>query len=352
MTPLQVWRRQAGGLAAAILLALALLPSLAQAALFERSSLDLQAEARAAGGEKKLLAVFLSLPDCAGCQEMVRHLFADPATQSKAGKRFRTVYLDISRNETLIDPAGRQTTPGDFARRLRAFATPSLVFFDGQSQVLYRHTGTLDATGFANLLGFVERAEYEERPFVPPASQQRAKQSLFADPPAANLPHRPDFRLAATDGQQRSPADFRGKAIALAVGYTTCPDVCPTTLLELQSAVQSLPASQRNKVQVLFATLDPERDSLDMLRQYADAFRPKGGLPILGLRGDAKQTAQLIRQLQLVADKRPSDSMGYTLDHTAGVFLFDTRGRLLGLSPYGQPVDKLANDLATATRLP
>jgi protein SCO1/2 len=159
------------------------------------------------------------------------------------------------------------------------------------------------------------------------------------------LPQHPEFELAGTDGQEHKMADFHGSGVALAVGYTQCPDVCPTTLAELKAAVESLPADRRQYVQILFVTLDPERDAIPLLRQYADAFRPQGGRPILGLRGNPEQTAALIRQLQLVAEKQPSASMGYTLDHTAGIFLFDATGRLLGLSPYGQPLSKLNSDL-------
>jgi protein SCO1/2 len=168
----------------------------------------------------------------------------------------------------------------------------------------------------------------------------------------ATLPHQPAFRLQATDGRLLSTADFRGRVVALSVGYTACPDVCPTTLAELKHAVEALPADRRTRVQVLFATLDPERDSLQILRAYADAFRPRQGLPVLGLRGDPAQTAALVREFQLVADRQPSASMGYTLDHTAGVFLIDGSGRLRGLSPHGQPVEKLAADLERLTRTP
>jgi protein SCO1/2 len=331
---------------------LLLLPSLATAALFERSTFDLQAETLAAAKGKKLLAVFLTLPDCPGCLEMERTVFNEKSLNSAVDRKFRHIRLDITQQATLIDPGGKTTTPASFARSLRAIATPSFAFFDGRGQILYRYTGTLDAAGFRQLLGFVEREEYEQRPFtLKPTTAQAAAVKFFAEPPAATLPRQPAFRLAATDGKTRSPKDFHGKVIALAVGYTTCPDVCPTTLHEMKTAVELLPLTTRRQIQLLFATLDPERDSLEMLREYAAAFRPDGGLPILGLRGDAQQTASLIRTLQLVADKRPSDSMGYTLDHTAGVFLFDGKGRLLGLSPYGQPIEKLASDLSTATRL-
>lgn len=328
----------------------------AHAALFERPSVDLQAEARAAAAEGKQLAVFLTLPDCPGCLEMERTVYRDKAVESGFARKFRSVRLDISETGKITDPAGNGTSPSDFARRLRALATPSFVFFDGRGQVLYRYTGTLDSAGFRQLADYVSRGDYERHPFAPPkrnradqvaAGAAHAGKALFADPPGATLPHHPDFALSATDGRERRPADFRGLAVALAVGYTQCPDVCPTTLAELKAGVEALPATIRPQVQVLFATLDPERDSLTILNEYANAFRPNGGRPILGLRGTAEQTATLIRQLQLVADKQPSASMGYTLDHTAGIFLFDAHGRLLGLSPYGQPLEKLTRDLST-----
>jgi len=318
----------------------------AQAALFERAPSDLQAEVRAAAAEGKQLAVFLTLPDCPGCLEMERTVHRNATLEKRFARKFRSVRLDIAQSAAIIDPAGRKVAPGDFAKRLRAVATPSFAFFDGQGNTLYRYTGTLDVGGLRELGNFVASAAYEAKPFAPPVAR-RSEPALFADPPALTLPRQPDFTLVGTDGRPHRLADFRGVAVALAVGYTQCPDVCPTTLAELQAAVEALPGGQRQQIQVLFATLDPERDSLAILKEYADAFRPKGGRPILGLRGNPAQTADLIRQLQLVADKQPSASMGYTLDHTAGVFLFDARGRLLGLSPYGQPLAKLSRDLAS-----
>ena len=330
-------------LALGLLLLASTLP--ARAALFDKAATNLQAEAKAAGAQGKRLAIFLTLPDCPGCQEMERSVFNNPKLGASFARHFRGVRLDIQEAGTIIDLAGRSVTTADFARRLRAVGTPSFAFFDGRGQTLYRYTGTLDTTGFAQLARFVEHEEYEQRPFTPPA-RKPSEQALFADPPGLTLPRQPEFELLATDGKTHQLTDFRGLAVALAVGYTTCPDVCPTTLVELKAAVEALPTRRRDKVQLLFATLDPERDSLSILKQYASAFRPTGGRPILGLRGNPAQTAKLIRQLQLVADKQPSASMGYTLDHTAGVFLFDGQGRLLGLSPYGQPVEKLANDLS------
>jgi protein SCO1/2 len=319
----------------------------AQAALFERPSLDLLAEARAAKAEGKQLAVFMTLPDCPGCLEMDRKVLGDARLERDFSRRYRSVRLDLAQTGRLVEPGGRVSTPAEFANRLRAFATPSFAFFDGDGQVRYRHTGTLDAAGLARLGTYVARADYERHPFSAPAPQAAAEARLHAQAPGATLPRQPEFQLAGSDGREHRLADFKGRAVALAVGYTQCPDVCPTTLAELKAAVEALPAGLRPQVQVLFATLDPERDNLALLKEYAAAFQPEGGRPLLALRGSPAQTAALVRQLQLVADKQPSASMGYTLDHTAGVFLFDDEGRLRGLSPYGQPVHHLSADLAT-----
>ncbi|PKO92008.1 MAG: hypothetical protein CVU16_07525 [Betaproteobacteria bacterium HGW-Betaproteobacteria-10] len=317
--------------------------------VFSQTTNKLQAEAQAAGRAGKLLAVFFTLPDCPGCLEMERNVFTDHGLKKRFSRKFRSVHLDIAQTGTITDPRGQVVSPADFARRLRVVATPSLAFFAANGQTLYRYTGTLDVAGVGKLGDFVTKAAYEERPFSPPPARS-PQQALFADPPASHLPQHPTFTLQASAGQDYRLADSRGQAVALSLGYTSCPDVCPTTLAEMKAAVESLPAGQRKTVQLLFASLDPERDSLAILKQYANAFQPAGGRPILGLRGNAQQTARLIGQLQLVAEKRPSASMGYTLDHTAGIFLFDKTGRLVGLSPYGQPLEKLASDLLTLTK--
>lgn len=322
-----------------------------QAALFERSADNLQQEAAAAQAEGKQLAVVITLPDCPGCLEMEKTAYRDRRTEKLIEGRFRTVRLDLSRAAPIIDPLGRTTTVADFAKRLRAVATPSFVFFAGDGSFSYRYTGTLDQAGLRDLADYVVRAKFEEFPFAPrnaargnPAARQ--ERALNASLPAGSLPLYPEFALAASDGRERRLADFRGQVVALSVGYTQCPDVCPTTLIELKAAVEGLPPTQRRQVQVLFATIDPDRDGLAMLKEYVAAFSPASGRPVLGLRGSAEATARLISQLQLVAEKRPSGSAGYTVDHTAGVFLFDANGRLRGLSPFGQSVAALRSDLA------
>lgn len=282
---------------------------------------------------------------------MERTAYRDRRTEKLIEGRFRTVRLDLSRSAPIIDVLGRATTAADLAKRLRAVATPSFVFYAGDGSFLYRYTGTLDQTGLRNLADYVVRAKFEDFPFAPRDaargnSSARQDRALHASPPAGSLPLYPEFALAASDGRQRRLADFRGQVVALSVGYTQCPDVCPTTLIELKAAVEGLPLTQRRQVQVLFATLDPDRDGLAMLKEYVAAFSPASGRPVLGLRGSAEATARLINQLQLVAEKKPSGSAGYTVDHTAGVFLFDANGRLRGLAPFGQSVAELRSDLA------
>ncbi len=324
-------------------LALCVAIGVAHAALFDRPADNMQAEAAAAHGEGRQLTLLLTLPDCPGCLEMEKRVYSDKATEQLIGRRFRTVRLDLSRSEPIIDTTGRGTTPAELATRLRAVATPSFVFFAGDGSFRYRYTGTLDKAGLQDLADYVRRAKFEAFPFLP---RNEVAAALHASQPPASLPRYPEFTLGATDGRQRSLVDFRERVVALAVGYTQCPDVCPTTLLELKTAVEALPVAQRRQVQILFATLDPERDHLAMLKAYVAAFAPERGRSILGLRGDPPATARLVNQLQLVAEKQSSGSTGYTLDHTAGVFLFDATGRLRGIAPFGQSVDRLRSDIA------
>jgi protein SCO1/2 len=148
-----------------------------------------------------------------------------------------------------------------------------------------------------------------------------------------------DFRLTDHNGKPRALADFRGKAVVLFFGYTHCPDVCPTTLADLAQAMRLL-GKDAARVQVLFVTVDPERDGAEMLAQYVPAFDPS----FLALRGDAQQTAQVAQAFGVVYQKQPTSS-GYNMDHSAGTFLIDTAGRTRLLAPYGQRAEWLAADL-------
>jgi protein SCO1 len=111
----------------------------------------------------------------------------------------------------------------------------------------------------------------------------------------------PDFRLSDHDGKERTLADFRGKAVAIFFGYTQCPDVCPTTLAEMAHALKLL-GPDGARVQVLFITVDPKRDTPDLLRHYVPAFHPS----FIGLRGD--EAARLPKPTRSTIRRRPSSS--------------------------------------------
>lgn len=152
-----------------------------------------------------------------------------------------------------------------------------------------------------------------------------------------------DFHLTDHNGKPRSLADFRGKVVVLFFGYTHCPDVCPTTLSDLALAMQQL-GSDAGKVQVLFVTLDPERDTQALLAQYVPAFNPA----FLGLYGDAAATARTAHEFKVFYQKQESASKGgYTLDHTAGTYVFDQSGRLRLLMSYGQGPKAMVQDIRT-----
>lgn len=335
----------------AVLAALCCLAGTAHAALFSRAANDLHRESQAAHAEGKYLAVLLTLPDCSGCLEMERKVFNDKQTERLFNQHFRTVRIDLSSNAPIIDPAGRSTTATALAERLRIIAAPSFAFFDGaQGTVRYRYTGTLDRSNFRRLASYVSAADYEQQPFnASPRTKQndeRLRQPLRTASLNPALPLQPDFKLQGSDGRPHALSDFRGQVVAFHVGYTQCPDICPTTLAELQAVVESLPPARRKRVQVLFATLDPERDALATLGRYVATFRPRQGRPIIALRGSPAATADLIREFALVAEKQPSASLGYSLDHTAGIFLIDANGYLRGLAPHDAPITDLRADLS------
>jgi len=132
------------------------------------------------------------------------------------------------------------------------------------------------------------------------------------------------FALTDHNGKPRTLADFRGKVVVVFFGFTRCPDVCPTTLSELKGVMQKL-GPDGDKVQVLFITLDPERDSQKVLAQYVPAFDAR----FLGLYGDAAATQKTGKDFKIFFEKRAGSSPeSYTIDHTAASYAFDTQGRL------------------------
>lgn len=150
-----------------------------------------------------------------------------------------------------------------------------------------------------------------------------------------------DFRVPDHRGVARGIADFRGRVVVLAFGYTHCPDMCPTTLADLATVVRSLGADGA-RVQVLFLTVDPKRDSSELLSRYVPAFHPD----FLGLRGDAEETIRIAKAFKIFVSFVPGRTPEtYTVDHSTQMLAFDGAGRIRLLIPHGMPTEKIAADV-------
>lgn len=150
-----------------------------------------------------------------------------------------------------------------------------------------------------------------------------------------------DFALTDHRGQARRLADYRGKVVVVFFGYTQCPDVCPTTLLAMREVVDRLGESAA-RVQVLFITLDPRRDTAPVLAEYVTAFHPA----FVGLSADEAGTAAVAREFKAFYNKQPgSTPETYSIDHSTSSYAFDAQGRLRLLLRYGEAPDVIAADL-------
>jgi len=155
-----------------------------------------------------------------------------------------------------------------------------------------------------------------------------------------------ELQLTDFNGQPRQLSDFRGKAVVVFFGYTHCPDVCPTTLSALASAIKKL-GPDGDKVQVLFVTADPERDTAEVLKQYVTAFNPT----FLGLRGTVDETAKVAKEFKVIVQKNAgADPNNYTVDHSSGTYIYDPSGKLRLYVGYGQDADVFAHDIGLLLR--
>ncbi|MBL8520589.1 MAG: SCO family protein [Betaproteobacteria bacterium] len=150
-----------------------------------------------------------------------------------------------------------------------------------------------------------------------------------------------DFRLTDHTGKARSMADYRGKAVLMFFGFAQCPDVCPTTLADLKKVMTKL-GPDAERFQVLFVTVDPARDTQDVLAQYVTSFHPS----FVALRGDRMATERVTRDFKIVAQLQEGQTPEtYTVNHSANSLVFDAQGRLRLIVSYGMDVDKLASDI-------
>ena len=149
-----------------------------------------------------------------------------------------------------------------------------------------------------------------------------------------------ELNLTDHNGKPRTLADFRGKVVTVFFGFTHCPDVCPTTLAEMAQVMKELGADA-DQLQVLFVTVDPERDTPQVLKQYVPSFHPS----FLGLYGDLDSTARAAKEFKVYFQKQPVKGGGYSVDHGAGTFILDREGRLRLFAQYGQGAAVMLHDI-------
>ncbi len=147
--------------------------------------------------------------------------------------------------------------------------------------------------------------------------------------------------LTDADGKRRTLADFKGKVTLVFFGFTQCPDVCPTTMVELAEVKKALGADGA-RVQGVFVTIDPERDTAEVLKAYVTAFSPD----FVALRGSAEETRATAKHFKVFYAKVPGKTEGsYTMDHTAGSYVFDAQGKVRLFTRYGSGAEALMHDL-------
>ncbi|HET9405593.1 MAG TPA: SCO family protein [Burkholderiales bacterium] len=152
----------------------------------------------------------------------------------------------------------------------------------------------------------------------------------------------PDFSLQGSDGSELKLSRYRGKVVALGFGYTFCPDVCPTTLVDLAAARKKLGADGE-KFQVVYVTVDPERDSVKQLRDYLAHFDPT----FVGATGTPEQLAAVNKAYGILVSKKvyKGSQTAYLVHHSSFVYLIDPQGKQRALVPFGRSADDIAHDV-------
>lgn len=148
-----------------------------------------------------------------------------------------------------------------------------------------------------------------------------------------------DFKLNDSDGKQRQLADFNGRYVLVFFGFTQCPDICPTALARAAAVKQKL-GKAGDQLQVIFISIDPERDTADLMRAYTQNFDPS----FIGLRGTAEQTKQVADEFKVFYAKVATGS-SYTMDHSTLSYLFDTTGKIRLAMRHEHNADQFASDI-------
>jgi protein SCO1 len=171
-------------------------------------------------------------------------------------------------------------------------------------------------------------------PLAAPAAEPALRSGAF-DPPRAA----PDFALRSSQGGELRLGSYRGKVVALGFGYTSCPDVCPTTLADLAQVRKRLGAAA-GEFQVIYVTVDPERDSAEQLQKYLTAFDPS----FLGVTGTPAQLEDVRKAYGITATRKPYRGT-YLVHHSSYVYLIDRAGMLRAMKPFGARIDDIVHDV-------
>lgn len=164
---------------------------------------------------------------------------------------------------------------------------------------------------------------------------EELKSGVF-DPPRVS----PDFSLAASNGKTFTLSEHKDQLIVLGFGFTHCPEICPTTLAKLARVYKDL-GEQAANVQVLYITVDPERDSVERLREYMGYFNSA----FIGLTGDPKVLESLRKDYGIIAAKKVHGDGNYDVHHSSYIYLIDRKGLLRALVPYGKSQDDIVHDI-------
>jgi protein SCO1/2 len=168
--------------------------------------------------------------------------------------------------------------------------------------------------------------------------------TTYAEP----YPVAPEIQLTRASGTNFRLTEMRGKIVALFFGYTSCPDICPTTMAELKQALQKV-GTEADQVQVLFVTVDPQRDTPERVQEYVNHFNPD----FIGLSGTEPELAKVWSDYGVFREiVDGTSSAGYLVNHTARVTLIDQQGNLRVSFPFDTPVDDVVHDLNLLLRQP
>ena len=173
-------------------------------------------------------------------------------------------------------------------------------------------------------------------------SCQNSQNQSFVGTDISSVPIDTTFKLKDFNGRIRTLEDFKGKVVVIFFGFTHCPDICPTTLTDLKKTMALL-KDKASDVQVIFITLDPARDTEDVLKKFIPTFDSS----FLGLTGSESDINKVISQFKIFYQKvNDGSKSGYTIDHSAGLYVLDKNGNIKLHTSHGQKPEDLASDLA------